>query len=114
MQKAQSIFKFNFYVIKRIQQGIARRDVMRLREDRKPWHLLYHRACEWIKIGQLFNLIIKQLNSNSVSFGLCRIDIDNIASHSIGRALQLHVVSCVLKLCKTLKQRSLLNFISSV
>ncbi len=88
---------------------MARRDVVGFWEHCKARHFAQHFAGEGIKKGEIFNFIIEQLDAQRLVIGVCRIDIDHVAAHTVRGAIKIDVVALVLQFGETSEDIALIN-----
>ena len=68
-----------------------------------------HFARQRVEFTEAFNFIPEQLHPDGDTIRLRREDIDDIATHTEGGAVQLVVVACVLQLGEALEHRPLIH-----
>ncbi len=80
----------------RAQHGVARRHVVARRIDREARNLLPHLAGQRIEILQRLDLVVEQFDAHRHLGVFRREDIDGVAAHAEGAALEVGVVAGVL------------------
>ena len=92
-----------------VEDGLARGDIVTLGVDGQAWHPLQHLAGERVEVGQVLDLIIEQLHPHRLTVRLGRVDVDHLAAHPVGGALQLHVIAGVLQFRQPAQDEALID-----
>ena len=91
------------------EQRLARRDVVRLRIDRRARRALRDLARQRIEEADLLDLVVEQLDAHGVLLRLRGKDVDDVAAHAIRAAREVERVARVLELRQAAQEIALVQ-----
>ena len=108
-QEGQSLDQLLLDPIHRRQDGLPRGHVVALGVDGHARHLAAHLAGQRIEQADGVDLVVEQLHPDRLILGVGREDIDDVATHPIGTALEVHVIAGVLQFRQTTQKAALID-----
>ena len=109
---SQALLQFHLDLFERLEDRFARRHVMGLGIDSDALDALLDLTGQRIEDAQLLDLVIEQLDTHRLTLGVGRMDIDDIAAHPVGTALEFDVVARVLQLGEPAQHAALVDQIT--
>ncbi len=97
-QKLQALGELHLDRLDGALERFARGHVVAARIDGEARDAREHFPGERIEVRQRFDLVVEELDAHRLALGLRRVDVDHVAAHPVGAAVQLHVVARVLQL----------------
>ncbi len=91
------------------EQRLARRDVVRLRVDRRARHALRDLARQRVEVADLLDLVVEQLDAHGLLLRLRGKDVDDVAAHAIRAAREVERVARVLELRQAAQEIALVQ-----
>ena len=85
---------------------------MRLGENCDSGKLLLHCARQRVEATDVFDLLIKKLDTDSEFIRVRRENIDDVAAHTIGSTLEVQIIAGVLQLCELPKNPALIDYLA--
>ena len=85
---------------------------MRLGINGNPWHTAHGFACQRIEPSDLFDLVIKQVNTNRQLLRLCRVDIQKLTAQTISTTAKIQLVAGILHLDQTFDGRGTIDLVT--
>ena len=86
---------------------------MRLGENCDSGKLLLHRARQRVEATDIFDLLVKKLDTDSEFIRVRRENIDDVAAHTIGSTLEVQIIAGVLQLRELPKNPTLIDYLAS-
>ena len=96
VEEIEPLAQFSLDGLDGAQHGLARRHVVARRVHRKARNLLPHTAGQRIEQLQRFDFVVEQLQAHRHFCMLGGEDVDRVAAHAEGAALEIRLVACVL------------------
>ena len=114
VQVRKPVAEFVLDVVEHRDDPLARRHVVRLRENRVARHTIDHFAGQRIEHRQVVDDVVEQLHPHRFFFGFRRKDVDHVAAHAITAALERHVVARVLQFREPHEDVALIDAVAAV
>ena len=112
-QVLETVFELHLDMLASLQQHLARRDVVRLREYRQSRYPAHHLAGERIEIRQRLNLVIEQLDAYGIAVRFGGEDVDDVSPYPISALRKIQLVAGVLQLGQPPQQRALIDAVAA-